>query len=379
MAESAEAPWSIPLARADVGEEEVAAVAQVLRSGWLTAGAVTERFEREFARSIGVRHAIAVTNCTAALHLVHVALGIGPGDEVLCPALTFVASANAARYTGARVVFADVVGPTDLTVSPADLARKATAATKAIVVVHYAGFPCRMDEILATAGRLGLPVIEDCAHAPLGRFATAGGSRGLGALGTAGAFSFFGNKNLTTGEGGMLTTDDDRLAERMRLLRSHGMTTAPYDRFRGHAHAYDVVALGFNYRIDDVRAAIGLVQLARLPERNARRREVFRWYLDELRSVPGVIVPFAERDLAFAAPHILSVVLDRDPAPVRARLARAGVQTSKHYDPVNGFAIYGADAATTPITAGLHLLTLPFGPWLGREQVATVARLLREG
>jgi dTDP-4-amino-4,6-dideoxygalactose transaminase len=298
---------------------------------------------------------------------------------VLCPSLTFVASANAARYTGARVIFADVVGPADLTVSPQDIARKMTAATKAIVVVHYGGFACRMDAILETARRAGVQVIEDCAHAPLARSEGAGPSRAVGTIGAIGAFSFFGNKNLTTGEGGMLTTDDDRLAERLRLLRSHGMTSASYDRFRGHAHGYDVTALGYNYRMDDVRSAIGIVQLSRLEERNARRREVYRWYLEELGSAPGVTVPFCERDLSLATPHILSVVLDRDPAAVRARLREAGIQTSKHYDPVNGFEIYGADPSATPIAAGLQLLTLPFGPWISREQVARVARVLRAG
>ncbi len=378
MTESRTGGWSIPLANADIGPEEIAAVLRVLESGWLTAGPETERFEEAFAGRVGVRHAVAVTNGTAALHLAHLVLGVGPGDEVLCPALTFVASANAARYVGARVVFCDVNGPHDLTVSPGDIARKITAKTRAIVVVHYAGFACRMDEILEIASRQRLPVIEDCAHAPLARHGGDASARFVGHLGTLGAFSFFGNKNMTTGEGGMLTTDDDRLAERLRLLRSHGMTTLSYDRFRGHAHGYDVVELGYNYRIDDIRSALGLVQLAKLDRANARRREVYRWYIEELSATRGVTVPFADRELSLAAPHLMSVVLDRDPEAARKRLRAAGIQVSKHYDLVNSFATFADDPTPTPVAASLELVTLPFGPWMTRDDVAVVAGTLRE-
>jgi dTDP-4-amino-4,6-dideoxygalactose transaminase len=195
--------WTIPLAAPDIGDDEVAAVTRVLRSGWLTMGPVTEEFERAFAARVGARYAFAVANCTAALHLANLVLGIGPGDEVLCPTLTFVASANASRYAGADVVLADVLGPTDLTVDPEDLERKITPRTKALTVVHYGGFPCLMDPILEIARRHGLKVIEDCAHAPLAVHVASDGSRAhVGTLGDVGCFSFFGNKNMTTGEVG---------------------------------------------------------------------------------------------------------------------------------------------------------------------------------
>jgi dTDP-4-amino-4,6-dideoxygalactose transaminase len=366
-------PWSLPLAHTSLGPEEVEAVSRVLRSGWLTAGPETARFEEEFAERHGVRHALAVSSGTAALHLAHLALGLGPGDEVLCPVLTFVATANATRYTGAEVVFTDVLGPRDLTVDPADVERKITPRTRALSVLHYGGFPCRMDALLEIAGRHDLPIIEDCAHAPLARC----GDVPVGGLGRVGCFSFFGNKNMTTGEGGMVTTNDDALAERLRLYRSHGMTAASYDRYRGHAHGYDVRVLGYNYRLDDVRSAIGRVQLSRLDGLNARRREVFRAYAEELRQVPGVTLPFADRDLERAAPHILSVVVEGDDAAIRQRLHAAGVQTSRHYDLVHTFSIYGDRRGGTPRAAALRLLTLPFGPALTREQVARVADLVR--
>ena len=345
---------------------------RVLESGWLAAGEVTERFERAFAERSGVRHAVAVTNGTAALHLAHLLAGVGRGDEVLCPALTFVASANAARYAGAEVVFADAIGPGDLTLSPADVERKITPRTRAIVVVHYAGFTCRMEEIGEIAERHGIAVIEDCAHAPLARH----GDRAVGSLGRVGAFSFFANKNLTTGEGGMLTTDDDEIAARARRLRSHGMTSSSHDRFRGRASTYEVAEMGYNYRIDDLRSAIGLVQLEKLEERNARRRELFAAYVERLRPAEGLRVPFADRDLRLAAPHILPVVSDRDPEPLRERLHRAGIQTSKHYDLVNGFPIYGGDTASTPVAAGLNLFTLPFDARMSYEEVREVSELM---
>lgn len=365
--------WRIPLCRPRFGPDEIAAAAAVLRGGWLAAGEVTRAFEVEFAARCGVRHAIALSSGTAALHLAHVALGVGPGDRVLCPALTFVATANAARYTGAEVVFADVVDATDLTVSPADLARKISPRTRAVTVMHYGGFACRMPEVLALARERGVALIEDCAHAPLARAADlAGARRPVGGLGAVGCFSFYGNKNLATGEGGMLTTDDDAVAERVRRLRSHDMSLDSWQRYRGRLTGYEVPGLGYNYRFDDVRAAIGRVQLARLDETNRRRREVFSWYVERLSSSAHVGLPFARRDLEDAAPHILSVVLER-PDEAAARCAARGIQTSRHYDLVNGFAAYGADTSGTPRAAALGLLTLPFGPELTRDEVARVA------
>ncbi len=197
--------WKIPLADVQMGAAEIIAVTEVLQFGWLSQGPRVERLEAAFAEYLGVQHAIGVANGTAALHLACLALGLGPGDEVLCPALTFVATANAIGYTGARPVFVDVTGPADLNISPADAAAKITPRTKAIMLVHYAGFPVDMAAFQELAARHGVALIEDCAHAPGAAYTYSTGGQKVGSLGTVACFSFFSNKNLTTGEGGMMT------------------------------------------------------------------------------------------------------------------------------------------------------------------------------
>jgi dTDP-4-amino-4,6-dideoxygalactose transaminase len=339
-------------------------------------GEVTFEFERQFASKMGVKHAIAVSNCTAALHLANMALEIGDADEVICPALTFVATANAARYTGAQIVFADVESVDDLTINPADVKRRITRRTKAIVVVHYAGFCCNMDEILLLARQYGLRVVEDCAHAPFARYTFAHGCREYaGSMGDIGCFSFFGNKNMTTGEGGMVTTNSDELAERIRLLRSHGMTSLTYARHSGHANSYDVVALGYNYRLDEIRSAIGLAQLGKIDRLHDKRRQVFSWYLDAFQGTEHITVPFRERSLEDSSCHIMPVVCSSDAAPVRQALALAGIQSSRHYDLIPSFTLY-ADPSFRSQLPVYGLLTLPLSPFLGRDDVNEIAAIV---
>ena len=276
--------WKVPLADLDLGEEEIAAVTKVLRSRWLSMGPVTEEFEQHFASYIGVKHAFAVTNCTAALHLAHLALGAGPGDTVICPSLTFVATANAIRYTGASPVFADITSADDLNISPDDIEAKIDETTKGICVVHYGGYPCDMERIMHIARLHQLYVMEDVAHAPGAACWFSGNENGksvlknCGSIGDIGCFSFFSNKNMTTGEGGMITTNSDTLAKKIRLLRSHGMTSLTWDRDKGHSFSYDVVEVGYNYRIDEVRSALGLTQLKKLDSNNAKRAEIENLY-----------------------------------------------------------------------------------------------------
>jgi dTDP-4-amino-4,6-dideoxygalactose transaminase len=373
--------WKIPLAEVTLGPEEMAAVMAVLQSGWLAMGPKTQEFEAHFARFLGVRHACAVANGTAALHLACEALGLGAGDEVLCPALTFVASANAILYTGARPVFVDIAGPHDLNLSAADAARKVSDRTRALMVVHYGGYPGDLDAISALARRHGLRIIEDCAHAPGALYQGAQGPQPVGTWGNIGCFSFFANKNLTTGEGGMVVTDDDEVARKIKTALSHGMTSLAWDRHQGHSFSYDVVARGYNYRLDEMRAALGLIQLSRLALSNARRRELTRAYQQRLSRLAGLELPFLNAPEGSA--HHLFPVLLAEPAArpdFMAALARQGIQTSIHYPPVHLFSYYrglwppGFDhqlPRTEDVAA--RLVTLPLYPALDMAQIDLVS------
>jgi dTDP-4-amino-4,6-dideoxygalactose transaminase len=256
----AERAWQVPLSDLTVPDDMVRAVEEAVSSGWWSMGPRVEAFEAEFATLLGSRHAFGVANGTAALHLALLAAGCRPGDEVVVPSLNFVAAANTIAHVGATPVFCDISGMHDLNLDPKDVEAAITPATRAIVVLHYGGFACDMGSVLQLAEQHGLVVIEDAAHAPGSTWE----GRMCGTLGRVGCFSFFSNKNLPIGEGGMVVTDDDAIAESLRLLRSHGMTTLTWDRHRGHASSYDVVLQGFNYRLDELRAAMGVVQLRRL-------------------------------------------------------------------------------------------------------------------
>jgi dTDP-4-amino-4,6-dideoxygalactose transaminase len=371
--------WKIPLFDTRFGPDEEAAVLRPLRAGWLTMGEEVVKLEEELREATGARFAIAVSNCTAALQLASAALGIGPGDEVIAPSLTFVATANAPRSLGAEVKLADAVSAADLTVDPDSIEALITPRTKAIFVVHYAGFPCRMEEILALADEHGIPVVEDAAHAVFGRHR----GRTLGLHGKVGCYSFYSNKNITCGEGGALVTDDDELGAKLRLLRSHGMTTPTLDRHRGIATSYDVVMPGYNMRLDEIRAALLRVQLGKLPGLLKRRRELFRRYADALDGT-RLQLPFRggrfESELDETAIHILPVLLPEgtDRLAVMARMKQAGIQTSIHYPPVHRFACYAGEADLLPRTTALAAreLTLPFYPTLPDEHVPVVVETL---
>ena len=239
---------------------------------------------------------------------------------MITPSLTFVAAANAVRLTGATPVFCDIGGPDDLNLDTADLESAITEHTKAVLVLHYGGFPCDMDTVLEIAARHRIAVVEDAAHGLGAQI----GDRSCGTLGAVGCFSFFANKNLPIGEGGMVVTDDPELANRLKLLRSHGMTTLTWDRHRGHASSYDVLTVGFNYRLDEIRAAMALVQLERLPALTRQRGTLADRYVERLHGVAGIVVPFAGADRAAAAHHLAVVVLPEhtDREQVRSALGQ---------------------------------------------------------
>jgi dTDP-4-amino-4,6-dideoxygalactose transaminase len=373
-AEAREATWRVPLADIDVDDELITAVTEACASGWWSAGPRVIDFERRFADYVGTRHAIAVSSGTAALHLALLAVECGPGDEVVLPSLNFVACANAVVHTGARPVFCDIAGSVDLNLDPDDLAGAVGPATKAIVALHYGGYPCAIERVVEIAREHGAAVIEDAAHA-LGAGVN---GRACGTFGEIGCFSFFSNKNLPVGEGGMLATDDDALAERLRLLRSHGMTTLTWDRTVGHAPGYDVLLPGFNYRLDEIRAAIASVQLGRLDGYNAARRSIVSRYREELDGVKGLRLAFTPGQAEESAHHLAVALLpegaDRD--LVRASMRRDGVQSSVHYPPIHGFTAYAGDRSRRPLprtdSAAGRLVTLPLFPHMNDDQIALV-------
>lgn len=366
--------WRVPYFDLKLGNEERRAVLEVLDSNWLTSGPKIQEFEASFAATLatpGIK-ALAVSNCTEALHLAMRIIGLGPGDEAICPSLTFVATANAVRYTGATPVFADVVSEDEWTISPNDIEARITPRTKAIVVMHYGGFACHMGEITELAQRAGLRIVEDVAHGPIGDW----NGRALGTIGDVGCFSFFSNKNMTTGEGGMVVTSNPAHAERVKVMRSHGLTSSTYERFKGHAFAYDVTELGWNYRMDEMRAALGLAQLEKLPAANRMRREVIAHYrrmIGEYK-VP-VTIPFAKYS-GTPGDHIFPVLLPQDARreEIMGNLASAGIQTSIHYRPVHTFTDF-ADARTNlPITEAIapRILSLPLYPHLAIDDIRHV-------
>jgi dTDP-4-amino-4,6-dideoxygalactose transaminase len=373
--------WRVPLADIDFGVEEEQAVLRVVRSRWLSMGEETQGFEREFADFIGAKHAFAVTNATAALHLACIAAGIKEGDEVIVPSLTFVATANAVRYAGGIPVFADIENEEWLTISPASIEKCITPGTRAIIVMHYAGYACDMPAIMELARKNKLIVIEDSAH-------TIGSEldgRKLGTWGQMGCFSFFSNKNMTTGEGGMIATDDDALAAQLKVLRSHGMTSLSWDRHKGRAWTYDVVDLGYNYRIDELRSAIGREQLKKVAGFNRQRESLthlYRELLSEL--VPEILVPF-QASRGKSCHHIMPVLLPRGANRLEFMegMKGDGVQTSIHYPPIHHFKNYEGrteflktDLLITEEAANREL-TLPLYPGMKETDVEFVVTAIQ--
>jgi Predicted pyridoxal phosphate-dependent enzyme apparently involved in regulation of cell wall biogenesis len=369
--------WRIPLSDIDLGPDEISSVEEVLKSRWLTMGRVTQDFESAFAAYTGAKHALGVTNATAALHMACMAIGLKPGDEVIVPSLTFVASASSIRYTGATPVFADITSETNLNISPDSIETRITEQTRAIMLVHFGGYACDMPRILELANKHNLKVIEDAAHA------TGSWLRDchLGTLGDIGCFSFFSNKNMTTGEGGMVVTNDDALFEKLRLLRSHGMTMLTWDRHKGHAWSYDVVELGYNYRIDEIRSALGIVQLNKLERNNERRRHLVRIYRSALQEFPQVSVPFSDHP-GITSAHIMPILLPphTDRVAFMEQMKSQGIQTSIHYPPIHKFTAYqrivedGKNQLLVTENVAEREVTLPLYPAMSNEDVNLVVK-----
>jgi len=370
----------VPLFDLRLDPEDIEAVMEVLRSGWLTMGPKTAAFEQAFAQHLNVRHAVALSSCTAALHLAYLAAGVGPGDEVIVPSFTFTATAAAALYCGATPVFADIDSRERPMLDPDDVERRITTRTRAVCAVHYAGYAAAVDRLKDLCDAHSIALIEDVAHAPS---ATLQG-RKLGTWGLAGAFSFFSNKVFSCGEGGLLCTDSDEVAEFVRSRRSHAMTSGTWDRHNKRTDTYDVVGLGFNYRIDEPRAALLLSRLERLEREIELRRELTVRYRERLKAIDGIIVPFEDDEIGESSCYVIPVMLEQDgrQAEVSARLREHGIQTSIFYPAIHLFSAYRErwPDVSLPVSelASRTELTLPFYPHMTHEAQDRVADVLAE-
>lgn len=383
--------WKIQLFKLNYDDREVDAVAATVRSGWITMGEKTREFERKFAEFLEIDpiFCTAVSSGTAALHMALLASGAGPGDEVIIPALTFVADINVVRICGARPMLADCTSYDDWNISPADIERKITDRTRAVIIVHYAGWPCDMDKIEGILNKVnrqrqvrGLPkimLIEDAAHAPGAAYK----GRQCGTMGNIGCFSFFTNKNLSFGEGGMFVTRDENVDRQARYLRSHGMTSLTLDRHKGRAISYDVIRPGLNYRLDEMRAALGLVQLQKLPEGNLARERLVMEYRQRLQDVEEILLPFMDLPQRSSAYHIFPILLekDMDRNTIVLSLKKDGIQASIHYPDFHDFSAYkDLKLDKTPIASDIarRELTLPLYPTMTLSDVGTVCEALKK-
>jgi dTDP-4-amino-4,6-dideoxygalactose transaminase len=322
-------------------------------------------------------HCTAVSSATAALHMSLLALGIKEGDEVIIPALTFVADINVVRIVGATPVLADCESYEDWNISAKSIEKVITPKTKAVIVVHFAGYPCQMDEIVTLCKEKNIALIEDCAHAPGARYK----GHSVGTFGEYGCFSFFTNKNLSVGEGGMLTTKDEALDQQAKYFRSHGMTALTLDRHKGRAITYDVAQSGLNYRIDEMRSALGLIQLDKLASANAHRKALVQRYHDRLKEVENISIPFTNLENIESVYHIFPILLDKriDRVALIGKLKDDGIQSSIHYPAFKDFTAFkdiGLNEAPIAEDIAQRELTLPLYPTMTFDEVDLVCESL---
>jgi UDP-4-amino-4,6-dideoxy-N-acetyl-beta-L-altrosamine transaminase len=365
-----------------ITREDRKAVSEALKSRWLTGGPKVASFEKMFAEYVGVKHAIAVNSCTAALHLAMQMLKMEAGDEVIVPVFTFAATANAPLFCGAKPVFADIDEKT-FNISHEDILEKITPKTKAIIVVHYGGQACDMKEILEIAEDHKLPVVEDCAHSLGAEYR----GKKTGNLGIMGCFSFYPTKIITTIEGGMLTTNDDTLASKSRLLREHGMSKTALDRESGASWYYDVTDLGYNYRLNEVQAALGISQLQRIEEGIKRRIGAAEYYTRKLKqALKGVVPPYEAPNRSHIF-HLYAIRVQEAAAGITRdelfrKLAKNGIGLSVHYTPLHRFSFYRRllNSKKFPVAEQVYkeILSLPLYPTLTKKNMDFVITKIRE-
>jgi dTDP-4-amino-4,6-dideoxygalactose transaminase len=372
--------WRVQLFKLNYDEQEQRAVKEVLDSAWLTMGQKTIDFESAFADFLGYNsQCLAVSNGTAALHMAVLACDIKAGDEVITPALTFIADQNVTWFAGASNVLADITSLEDWSMDPREIESRITPRAKAVMIVHYAGYACKMDEIVDICKRHHLYLIEDCAHTPGADYK----GQPLGSFGDIAAFSFFSNKNLAVGEGGMVATKNPDIYRKLENLRSHGMTVPSFDRYKGRAVSYDVEMPGFNYRIDEIRSALGLVQLRKLEMANQQRKKAVDRYFERLDNVSLITVPYRNFTRGKPNYHIMPILLAEqiDRSKLIESMKQDGIQTSIHYPAIQQFSAYKGRVNSTPIAEYVtaHELTLPLYPTMTFEEVDIVCDALLKG
>ena len=372
-------PYSSPL----ISEDEIAEVADTLRSGWLTTGPKVKRFEEEFAQYVGSKHAVAVNSCTGALHLALVAEGIGPGDEVITAPFTFIATVNVILHVGAKPVFVDI-RPDTFNIDVGKIEAAITPKTKAIIPVHYAGQPCEMDEILEIAKRHNLLVIEDAAHAVAAEYK----GKKVGTIGDATCFSFYATKNLVTGEGGMVTTDDEKLAEKIRVLSLHGMSRDAWKRYTAAGSwYYEVIYPGYKYNMADIQASLGLHQLRKLAHFQRRREKIAEAYNEAFAGLDTIEIPFVKPDIKHDWHlYVIKLVLEKlkiDRAQFIEALKQEGIGTSVHFIPVHLHPYYretfGFKKGDFPVAEEAYerVVSLPLYPKMSDEDVERVIEAVK--
>ena len=377
--------WRVQLHKVNFDGREYQAVKETLDSGWITISQRTYDFEAAFSEFLGFGSlCLAVSSCTAALHMALLVLGIKNGDEVITPSLTFIADQNVTQMTGAVNVLADITSMEDWSIDPAEIEARITPKTKAVMIVHYAGFACDMERITEICRRHNLLLIEDCAHSPGADYSVSSEQgRPLGIFGDIAAFSFFGNKNIAAGEGGMVVTRNAELHAGLKGLRSHGMSVPSFDRFKGRANSYDVESPGLNYRIHEISSAIGLVQLQKLSCANDKRKVLVEHYYNRLDEAPSVAIPFRNFSRGKPNYHIMPVLLSEniDRAAVIESMKRDGIQTSIHYPAIQNFSAYKNRINPTPKAEYVcaHELTLPLYPDMTVDEVDLVCDALIKG
>lgn len=371
--------WNVQLFKLNYDNLESQAVKDVIDSGWITMGEKSKEFESQFSNLLQYDvKCTAVTNCTAALHMALLALNIQVEDEVIIPALTFIADINVVKIVGATPVLADCSSLENWNMTAATIEKVITPKTKALILVHFAGYPCEMDEIISLCKKYEIAIIEDCAHAPGATYK----GRAVGTFGDFGCFSFFSNKNLSVGEGGMLTTTDAQSDQQAKYFRSHGMTSLTLDRHKGRAITYDVAQPGLNYRIDEIRSALGLVQLKKLSVANEQRKLLVEKYIKLLNGTNGISIPFLGIKNIVSAYHIFPILLGIgiNRLEIIERMKQDGIQTSIHYPCFKDFTAFKGlnlnEAHIAEDIAGREL-TLPLYPTMTIKEVELVVNSIK--